>query len=79
MAIGICRVTGADLGLGITGLAGPEGDGSAVAVGTVCIALYDARDQTEVPFSRNFGDERARVRTMASLTALDMVRRRLLD
>ncbi len=77
MASGICRVTGADLGLGITGLAGPNGDGSGIPVGTVCLALYDARNGASLMLTRNFGDERGRIRTMASLTALDMVRRHL--
>ena len=44
---------------------------------SVCIALADRRDGWHEDISRNFGDERGRVRTMASLTALDMVRRRL--
>jgi nicotinamide-nucleotide amidase len=77
MARGCCRVTGAELGLGLTGLAGPGGDGSGVPVGTVCIALFDARDGSQRTLRRSFGDERDRVRTMASLTALDMVRRKL--
>ncbi|MDR0324501.1 MAG: competence/damage-inducible protein A [Oscillospiraceae bacterium] len=77
MARGVCDVTGAELGLGLTGLAGPGSDGSSVPVGTVCVALYDARNGTRQTLRRNFGDERGRVRTMASLTALDMVRRRL--
>jgi nicotinamide-nucleotide amidase len=79
MAQGCCRVTGADLGLGLTGLAGPDGDGSNTPIGTVCIALYDARDGFGRTLTRNFGDERNRVRGMASLTALDMVRRRILN
>lgn len=77
MASGVCRVTGAELGLGITGLAGPGGDGSDTPVGTVCLALFDARDGSSHTLTRNFGDERGRIRTMASLTALDMVRRHL--
>jgi nicotinamide-nucleotide amidase len=79
MARGVCAVTGAELGIGITGLAGPSGDGSAVPVGTVCIALYDARDGTGKTHSRNFGDRRDRVRALAAMTALDMVRRWLLS
>ncbi|MCL1806263.1 MAG: competence/damage-inducible protein A [Oscillospiraceae bacterium] len=77
MARGVCKLTGAEIGLGLTGLAGPGGDGSNVPVGTVCIALFDARDRSHKEVTRNFGDERGRVRTMASLTALDMVRRHL--
>jgi nicotinamide-nucleotide amidase len=78
MARGICSLTGAELGLGITGLAGPDGDGSGVQIGTVCIALHDARGGTDSVLTRNFGDGRERVRNMACLTALDMVRKKLL-
>ena len=77
MAQGVCAATGSELGLGLTGLAGPGSDGSEIPVGTVCVALYDARDGSHTALRRNFGDERARVRNMASLTALDMVRRKL--
>ncbi|MCL2002489.1 MAG: competence/damage-inducible protein A [Oscillospiraceae bacterium] len=78
MARGVCAVTGASLGLGVTGLAGPDGDGSPVPIGIVCIALYDSRDGTQTAQTRNFGDGRERVRLMASMTALDMARRKLL-
>jgi len=77
MARGVCEATGAELGLGITGLAGPASDGSGVELGTVCIALYDRRDGSCEQVRRNFGDERGRVRNMSSLTALDFVRRKL--
>ncbi|MDR1692759.1 MAG: competence/damage-inducible protein A [Oscillospiraceae bacterium] len=77
MAEGVCKATSAELGLGITGLAGPSGDGSETPVGTVCIALCDARTGVATALTRNFGDERGRIRNMAALTALDMVRRLL--
>jgi nicotinamide-nucleotide amidase len=77
MAQGICAATGAELGIGITGLAGPGSDGSGVELGTVCIALYDSRDGSYEKVKRNFGDERGRVRNMSSLTALDLVRKKL--
>jgi nicotinamide-nucleotide amidase len=77
MARGVCGATGAELGLGVTGLAGPSCDGSGIALGTVCIALYDSRDGSCEEVVRNFGDERERVRNMSSLTALDLVRRKL--
>ena len=74
MAQGVCKATGAELGLGVTGLAGPLGDGSDTPVGTVCITLHDARTGTDTTVTRNFGDSRHRVRIMASGTAIDMVR-----
>ena len=39
MARGVCNAIGADLGISITGLAGPNGDGSGKPVGLVYIAL----------------------------------------
>ncbi len=77
MAESVCRVTGATLGVSVTGLAGPGGDGSDVPVGTVCLALHDAAEGRTLVKSGNFGDERHRVRQMACNTALDMVRRYL--
>lgn len=74
MAKGVCRCTGAELGLGVTGLAGPDGDGSDTPVGTVCLSLYDSRSGYEKTVSDYFGDERHRVRVMAAGTALNLIR-----
>ncbi len=62
----------ADFGVGITGLAGPDGDG-VHPVGTVFIALAAA----ESSFVREIhgGRDRDRIRTMAASHALDMLRR----
>ena len=66
---------GSGLGVGITGLAGPDGDG-VHEVGTVFISLADGRDvwvrEIHVP-----GRGRAGVRLYACQHALDMIRRRL--
>lgn len=62
----------ADFGIGITGLAGPDGDG-VHPVGTVFVALAAADDS----FVREIhgGRDRDRIRTMAASHALDMLRR----
>ncbi len=77
MARGICTVTGADFGIGITGLAGPQGDGSDNPVGTVHIALFERQTGEISHIEGVFGDERRRIRTMSSSTALNMLRKKL--
>jgi nicotinamide-nucleotide amidase len=74
MARGVCRVTGAELGLATTGLAGPDGDGSGVPIGTVCIALYDARAGTGKAVTRVFDGGREQVRESAAQAALEMIK-----
>jgi nicotinamide-nucleotide amidase len=75
MAEGIRSRAGADLGLGITGIAGPSGGTPEKPVGTVAVALASAEGTTTRTF-RFFGD-RELVKFQASQAALDMVRRHL--
>jgi nicotinamide-nucleotide amidase len=76
LASGIRLRTGATLGLGITGIAGPTGATDDKPVGLVYIALSDPT-RTEV-MDRTFRGDRARVREWATQQALDLVRRRLM-
>ena len=46
MAEGACRVIGADIGVSVTGLAGPDGDGSGRPVGLVYIAICSGGNTT---------------------------------
>jgi len=73
LATGIRLRTGATLGIGITGIAGPGGGSPEKPVGLVHIALADAAGSTERP--ARFSGDRERIRWFASQTALDMVRR----
>ncbi len=74
MAEGARRVLGADVGLGLTGVAGPaEQDG--VAVGTVCIAV--ALPTGTHATTLRLGTGREQVRQFAVINALDLLRRRL--
>jgi nicotinamide-nucleotide amidase len=73
MAEGIRTRAGADLGLGITGIAGPGGGTAQKPVGTVVVAL--ATDAgTDCRTLRFFG-EREQVKFQASQAALDLARR----
>jgi nicotinamide-nucleotide amidase len=75
MAEGARRVTGADVGLGITGVAGPD-DQEGVAPGTVFVGLVLPGRPPQSREIRVPGD-RERVRQYAAISALDLVRRSL--
>jgi nicotinamide-nucleotide amidase len=76
MASGVHRVSGASVGVGITGIAGPDGGTPDKPVGLVFLALSGAAGD----WSRRaqFPGDRERVRLQATQAALDMVRRGLL-
>jgi nicotinamide-nucleotide amidase len=76
MAIGAARLLGADVGLAVTGVAGPtEQDGQAVGTVWMGLVLDGNADATMV---RLPGD-RDRVRQFAAISSLDLLRRRLLE
>ena len=76
MAQGIRRRTGASMGVGITGIAGPGGGTETKPVGLVYIAVsYGNKTES---LECNFRGDRERVRQWASQQALDLVRRRLM-
>jgi nicotinamide-nucleotide amidase len=77
LAEGIRRRTGASLGIGITGIAGPGGGSAEKPVGLVFIALADERG-TQVREFRFPGD-RERIRHWATQAALEIIRRRVRD
>jgi nicotinamide-nucleotide amidase len=73
LADGIRRRTGATLGVGITGVAGPTGGTPEKPVGTVHVAIADASGSKERGV--HYPGERDRIRWQASQTAMDLVRR----
>lgn len=75
MAVGVRVLTGSDLALSVTGLAGPDGDDRGNPVGTVFTALFTP----EGTFVRRLtlGGDRARIRTLSAHHALDLLRRYL--
>jgi nicotinamide-nucleotide amidase len=75
MATGVRRVLGTDIGVGITGIAGPGGGTPEKPVGTVWIAV-DVQDDVRA-FGRVYVGDRTEIRQRAAQSALDMVRRSL--
>jgi nicotinamide-nucleotide amidase len=74
LAEGIKAKLGADVGVGVTGIAGPSGGTPTKPVGTVAIAVV-TRDAPVRVRTFSFPGMRAQVKFQASQTALDMVRR----
>ena len=81
MAEGVCRVLGSDVGLALTGVAGPaEQDG--MPVGTLCVgvSLPDAGPAGRRTFTRTLRlpGQRDQMRQMSVISALDLLRRELI-
>lgn len=77
MAMGVRKMSGADLGIGITGVAGP-GASESKPVGLVYIALADKQNVWIRKTTLGHGNsEREKVRRNSARTALDLVRRYL--
>ena len=79
LAEGIRTTTGASIGVGITGIAGPTpgtGPDAAKPIGLVYIAIA-SEDGTQVR-EVNLPGDRDRIRTFATMQALELVRRQLL-
>jgi nicotinamide-nucleotide amidase len=74
MALGVRRVLGADIGLSVTGVAGPEEQDGQPA-GTVFVGIVIGEEAHEVAL-RLPGD-RPRVRAYSAISALDALRREL--
>jgi nicotinamide-nucleotide amidase len=76
MAQGIRIRAGVHVGVGVTGIAGPDGGSDEKPVGTVAFAVV-LPDRSETRMAQFVG-ERVLVKSQASQAALDMVRRLLL-
>lgn len=75
MAEGVRARFGADFGIAVTGIAGPDGGTAAKPVGTVWLALADAAGT--IAKLRCFPTTRENVKLWSSQQALDLLRRRL--
>ena len=76
MAEGVRMATGSDLGVSVTGVAGPASDDRGNPVGTVYVGLA-TKDGTTCKLCQFGKRSRARIRGHAANTAFDMVRRYL--
>lgn len=70
MASGVLKLANADIALAVTGIAGPNNDGSQKPVGTVCIAVATSEKCYATTFV--FAGSRAEVRKMTAKMALAM-------
>jgi nicotinamide-nucleotide amidase len=73
LAENIRDICNADIGLGVTGIAGPGGGSEEKPVGLVYVAVTNGQKQDVV--GRQFPGDRERIRRWASQQALDLVRR----
>ncbi|HME32067.1 MAG TPA: competence/damage-inducible protein A [Terriglobales bacterium] len=76
LAENIREICNADIGVGVTGVAGPGGGTEEKPVGLVWVAVTNGQKQEVV--QRRFPGDRERVRRWASQQALDLVRRILM-
>jgi nicotinamide-nucleotide amidase len=76
MARGVREVFSADVGLAVTGIAGPSGGSPLKPVGTVYIGLATA--EGEDVWHYQFHGNRAEIKTLTAETALDRLRRELI-
>jgi nicotinamide-nucleotide amidase len=75
MAEGAARRAGVEVGVGITGIAGPDGGSEAKPVGTVFIGLHGPQGVMSRRF--HFAGTRHTIRERAAQAALELLRRRL--
>ncbi len=76
MAEAARRKTGASLAVSVTGVAGPSQGEETEPVGAIFIGLADESGSAARRF--HFAGDRDRIRTLATQTALDLLRRRLM-
>jgi len=78
MAEGVRRVTGSTYGLSTSGIAGPTGGTSDKPVGTLCIGIATPDGSKGRRFNFTF-DSRMMNKKIFAMTALDMLRREMLN
>jgi len=77
MAAGVCRMTGAEIGISVTGVAGPTGGTQEKPVGTVWFGVSVQGRTASV--GRRFPGDRASVRLRSTRFALDWLRHQIVQ
>jgi nicotinamide-nucleotide amidase len=77
MARGIRKESGSDIGLAVTGIAGPDGGTDEKPVGTVYLAIATGSGCKAKKYLFNWS--RDKIRIITSVTAMDWLRRHLLS
>jgi nicotinamide-nucleotide amidase len=80
MAEGVASTLGATVGLSLTGVAGPdEQDGEPVGTVWIGLAGLGPSEARLLRFGNYGGGDREQIRQIATISALDMLRRRLME
>ncbi len=77
MAVGVRSKSGADIGLAVTGIAGPDGGSEEKPIGTVYIAIATPEENWVTKF--HFSGDRYQIRKISALSGLDLIRKYLLQ
>ena len=77
MATGVLQKLNTDYSIATSGIAGPDGGTEEKPVGTVWIAIADKNSVYSKKFT--FGDNRERNIILSSLTALNLLRNKILN
>lgn len=75
LARGAAERFGATIGVGTTGIAGPDGGTPDKPVGLVYIGVYDRRSKQAVTVERRFGGDRAAIKERTVIEALELALR----
>ena len=79
LAAGAAARFGASLGIGITGIAGPDGGTPDKPVGTVCVCVASAGGEVLIERAVRLPGDRAAVRERTTTLAMHLLRRALLE
>jgi nicotinamide-nucleotide amidase len=77
MAVGVREKSKADIGLAVTGIAGPDGGSKEKPVGTVYIAIATSNENWVTKF--HFHGDRNQIREISAQSGLDLIRKYLLQ